>query len=674
MSDPATSPAKNRVFLSYSRSEMYYAEAITSGLQEVGFDIWFDLQQLEPGCVWVEDIERGLNETDELVLIVSRTALASRWVAKEWQHAMDQGHQIHLVIFEEVHRDGYSYIDKEDNVVPIDTQRLFDYATSIIDGRARFQTVIDQLTRAIQGDEAPRHRIPAPNPLKIPMRLPFMVGFTALTMFFIPIFWLRFTLLALPLSTPVALGAGIITLLSALEFRHFITRESFRGTRMTLFAMMVASLMVTSPLFFVFMIAWLASIFSLSVNLWSPRGEGLRRGETSNRQMVIRTIHNIVPMYIESSIVIKLAFYSVVFFIGMVIAVPFVSEDAIFLIALIITLGVVAVISTVIHLYKKRTSKPDVQQSDKIFRIIYSVADTRIAETVSQSMDKAGHTRVTSSDEFTDFNIVIATNFLQQSDVASYIGQPGRWIILVAANLQDKDWFLDFRDFQWVDYRKHDRQHLEAMVDELRENKLDAVSHNFSTRTTPQSFSKKIVLPQYVQSFVFWVLFIVNSVLAFGAALLPAVLEPSDPTIDTESGYQIFVMIIFFLFFILPNLIVISLVVRIMLRDMTVPRLIWRTRIAIALLMLMNPPSILAFVFLYFVVANRIHHSLNEWLPEIDTQQKEHIVVPKITWGQTLPLYARSIAIAVVIMILTTSLALSGAAFEIIVNQALFRG
>lgn len=669
---------QNRVFLSYSRTEMYYAEAVTKSLQDIGFQVWFDLQQLEPGCVWEEEIEHGLAESKELVLIVSRAALASRWVAQEWQYAIDHGLKIHLVIFEAVQKDGYRYLDKNNKRVPINTPALFDAADNIIDGRRNFSRTISRLARAIQGDDIPRDSVPTPNRLGIPTRLPSMVAFVAITMFAIAVFWIWFTIVALITFPPVAIGSGIVAVLSCLEFRHFISRESFRGTRLTLFTMMFVAMAAVSPTFFLFLLAWFVSVYSLNVNRWSPRGEGARRGETSNWVAAIKVIKNgfrFLPNYATSHLTRQVGVMLVIIILGIWLTAILDLDDNGMTVAFFGTLLILLGLNVFTWFYLRhiRQAKPD---SHKTFRIMYHPADTLIADVVGQTMDRAGHTRSTSGDESTDYQIVIATNFLQPEDFTPYLNQDGRWIVLVASNFEDQGWFENLHDYQWVDYRRHDPQQLESMVNELRATEFDIVSHSFSTRTTPQSFSNKIVLPTYVQSFVFWALVAINISFALSSLFLSFTFTINDAETSPEIDLMVksVLLVLSFCFLIIPNLFAIWLVVKVMLRKTTVNRLARNILIYVtffALLVTFNPALIIPALLSYFIIRWVTYEWLGRWLPVIDkdTPTAMPMVKPQISRA----LYTRSIVIAVVIAILTLTLIHSEENLATIVNLALLR-
>jgi AAA domain-containing protein/TIR domain-containing protein len=81
----AAPPAGRRVFISYSHSEpdeVELANHLTTGLQRAGFDVFIDTGMLV-GTDWVTEIERRIYWCDYLVVLLSRTAIASEMVQGE---------------------------------------------------------------------------------------------------------------------------------------------------------------------------------------------------------------------------------------------------------------------------------------------------------------------------------------------------------------------------------------------------------------------------------------------------------------------------------------------------------------------------------------------------------------------------------------------------------------
>ena len=89
-------------FLSYSRQQLYFAESIALHLQKAGIEVWFDLQQLHAGVTWSDALDRGYENCDRLVLVVSRAALTSQYVEKEWKAVLRNDHEVILAVVEDV--------------------------------------------------------------------------------------------------------------------------------------------------------------------------------------------------------------------------------------------------------------------------------------------------------------------------------------------------------------------------------------------------------------------------------------------------------------------------------------------------------------------------------------------------------------------------------------------
>jgi hypothetical protein len=77
------SGSPRQVFVSYSRSDFYFAEQLAVGLRRRGLDVWFDVHELAPGTDWSEAIDRAIEACDIFVLVASRAALESPYVQRE---------------------------------------------------------------------------------------------------------------------------------------------------------------------------------------------------------------------------------------------------------------------------------------------------------------------------------------------------------------------------------------------------------------------------------------------------------------------------------------------------------------------------------------------------------------------------------------------------------------
>jgi hypothetical protein len=128
------------VFISYSRQQFYFAEALAIHLKKANVANWFDVQQLRPGSDWEDGIQRGLQESSALVLVAARTALNSPYVRHEWEHALQTGKPVVIAIFENV------------NLPP----KLAN--VPCIDFRGRFNPALKRLARKLLDPTAPSDR------------------------------------------------------------------------------------------------------------------------------------------------------------------------------------------------------------------------------------------------------------------------------------------------------------------------------------------------------------------------------------------------------------------------------------------------------------------------------------------------------------------------------------
>lgn len=130
-----------KAFLSYSRSQYYFAESLALRLQTGGLAIWFDVQQLEPGSDWQRDIADGLAGSESVLLLASRAALASPYVAREWQTALQQNKPVIVAVLEAAR-------------LPPELRRM-----PMVDLRGEFEAGVTQLEAVLKNPAAP---IPRP--------------------------------------------------------------------------------------------------------------------------------------------------------------------------------------------------------------------------------------------------------------------------------------------------------------------------------------------------------------------------------------------------------------------------------------------------------------------------------------------------------------------------------
>jgi WD40 repeat protein len=99
MPDRVAMETSPRIFISYSRADgREFAEAFERRLEnDAGIRSWRDLKNMGSGDIRPQ-VLRAIEETQHLVLILSRRALASDWVKREWTHAREWGRMVSPVL------------------------------------------------------------------------------------------------------------------------------------------------------------------------------------------------------------------------------------------------------------------------------------------------------------------------------------------------------------------------------------------------------------------------------------------------------------------------------------------------------------------------------------------------------------------------------------------------
>jgi hypothetical protein len=93
---------KPNIFMSYSRREVGFVDDLTQRLEKNGFKVWLDYRSLVPGTPWARQLDQGLEESEVILLVVSKASMASKYVELEWRRVLKENKRVILVIFEAV--------------------------------------------------------------------------------------------------------------------------------------------------------------------------------------------------------------------------------------------------------------------------------------------------------------------------------------------------------------------------------------------------------------------------------------------------------------------------------------------------------------------------------------------------------------------------------------------
>src|SRR5271166_2489880 len=82
------------VFLSYSRQDDIFAQLVQLKLAEAHIRVWADTKTLYAGEDWREEIEKGISDSDVVLVVLSGNSTASAYVTYEWAYAFGKGKDV----------------------------------------------------------------------------------------------------------------------------------------------------------------------------------------------------------------------------------------------------------------------------------------------------------------------------------------------------------------------------------------------------------------------------------------------------------------------------------------------------------------------------------------------------------------------------------------------------
>jgi len=92
--------AGKKIFISYSRADTDYVSNLVETLRQKGFDVWFD-KNIRTGSEWDNTIEKEIKAADAMVLVLSKTSVASDNVKDEMSYAMQLSKSVNPIKIEE---------------------------------------------------------------------------------------------------------------------------------------------------------------------------------------------------------------------------------------------------------------------------------------------------------------------------------------------------------------------------------------------------------------------------------------------------------------------------------------------------------------------------------------------------------------------------------------------
>jgi len=457
---------ENQIFISYSRRQLYFVEALSLALQKSGMAVWMDLQQLEPGRDWQSQIDEGLSSCTALVLVASRQALASAYVEREWQTVLASGKPVYVACFEEVS-------------LPPALQ-----SAALVDFRGSFRRGVKVLGRALRAWERIREPVPSPGRLALPRKAPpgismvsWLLAFEALA---VPLAapYNRFPLISPPFWTIHSFLVSAVCLWMIWELLH--RRRVFQAGSLALLLPFVyygfylmSSSMPWGDMDRFFSLWWKFILFAILfyIILHFGLGPDFLRWSVPDQEEELRMLRRLfnkrpgrksgqVPAVLQGALSARSAGQA---------APPVLPAAA----------GV--------------SSRPPVPDSAGTYVLHHAPADRPVARSLRRVL---GRQKMREATAAPDAHIVILTENLPRSELGRLLDAGCRTIMVLTGNLAFKgDPVLEQAGrLQIIDYRDRSERILAALARTLRESPGDNLPVGFET--TPKPLDATVLPPQ----------------------------------------------------------------------------------------------------------------------------------------------------------------------------------
>jgi hypothetical protein len=86
--------AQGKIFFSYSRDDLEFAQRLAQDLRNAGHGIWFDKLDIPTGSKWDESIEAALKSSDALLVVLSPTSVGSQNVMDEVSYSLEHDRRV----------------------------------------------------------------------------------------------------------------------------------------------------------------------------------------------------------------------------------------------------------------------------------------------------------------------------------------------------------------------------------------------------------------------------------------------------------------------------------------------------------------------------------------------------------------------------------------------------
>lgn len=92
-----------KLFVSYSRRDSVTARKLIEALRSINQDVWVDWESIPPAVDWLEQIFRGIEESDAFIFLISPDSIASEVCKVEVNRAAQNNKRIIPIVLRDVH-------------------------------------------------------------------------------------------------------------------------------------------------------------------------------------------------------------------------------------------------------------------------------------------------------------------------------------------------------------------------------------------------------------------------------------------------------------------------------------------------------------------------------------------------------------------------------------------
>jgi len=94
-----------KAFISYSRKDTEFTRRLADCLSEQKYELWVDWDSIPPTVDWKAQIQKGVEEADTFVFLISPDSIKSKECAAELEEAVKNGKRLIPLLVREINAD-----------------------------------------------------------------------------------------------------------------------------------------------------------------------------------------------------------------------------------------------------------------------------------------------------------------------------------------------------------------------------------------------------------------------------------------------------------------------------------------------------------------------------------------------------------------------------------------